>query len=116
MAGRDLSAREDRLIGLCLAAVATVVVFILILRAMVRFASSIDSMEHPGGLQVSGNDPVRFASAVRGEFRWTGDIHAFADPLVASRECSPDGRHRSSVGAIADFLSLVFARHQGEHK
>ena len=116
MAERDLTAGEDRLIGLCLAAVATVVVFILILRAMVRFASSIDSMAHPGGLQVSGNDPVRFASAVRGEFRWTGDIHAFANPLVASRECSPDGRHRSSVGAIADFLSLVFARHQGEHK
>jgi hypothetical protein len=43
MAERDLTAREDRFIGLCVAAVATVVVFILILRAMVRFASSIDN-------------------------------------------------------------------------
>jgi hypothetical protein len=110
MAKRDLTAREDRLIALCLAAVATVVVFILILRAMVRFASSIDSMAHPGGLQASGNDPVRFASAVRGEFRWTGDIHAFANPLVASRECSPDGRHRSSVGAIADLVRFFSTR------
>jgi hypothetical protein len=72
--------------------------------------------QHGTSLQMSGNAPVRFASAVRGEFNWTGDIHAFANPLVASRECGPDGRHRSRVGAIADFLSLVFAWHQGEHK
>jgi hypothetical protein len=113
MAERDLTAGEDRLIGLCLAAVATVVVFILILRTMVRFASSIDRMAHPGGVQVSDNDPFDLRAPSE-RIRWTGDIHAFSGPLVDSRECSPGGRHRSGVGAIADFLSLVFARHQGE--
>ena len=49
MAEHDLTAHQDRFIGLCVTALMTVVVFVLILRAMVRFASSIDCSEHPGG-------------------------------------------------------------------
>jgi hypothetical protein len=40
----------------------------------------------------------------------TGDLDALANPLLAgSRKCCADGRHRSGIGAIAEFLSMVLA-------
>ena len=41
-----------------------------------------------------------------------GDLDALAYPLAGSRKCGVDGRHAIGVGAIADFLSMVLARHQ----